>query len=89
MSCSEDPTCKELIDHLYELVDADADTDALDARSRRLLEAHAAVCPACRDALDAERHVRELLRRCASSVQAPPSLRVRVVAMTTHLGGTA
>lgn len=89
MSCSEDPTCRELLDHLYELVDADEDTDALDERSCRLLEAHAGVCPSCRDALDAERHVRELIRRCTSGVQAPATLRLRVVAMMTRPGRSA
>lgn len=84
MSCSEDPTCQELLDHLYELVDGDE--EALDARSRALLAAHVAVCPSCRDALDAEQHVRELLRHCFSArAHAPAELRVRVVRMTTHM----
>lgn len=87
MTCSEDPTCQELLDHLYELVDADE--DAIDGRSRALLAAHAALCPSCRDAVDAERHVRDLVRRCCGeSVHAPAALRVRVVSMTTRVRRT-
>lgn len=84
MTCSEDPTCQELLDHLYELVDADE--DAIDEHSRLLLEAHADLCPSCHDAVDAERHVRELLRHCFDDRgPAPATLRLRVVSVTTRI----
>lgn len=58
--------------------------EVLDARARALLAAHARGCPHCSDALDAERHLRALLRRCcAEQDHAPESLRVRVISSTT------
>ena len=89
MSCSDQPDCSELRAHLYELVDVHelagtACEEWLDSRSRTLLEAHVAQCPECLDALGAEIHVRELIKRCyASQERAPESLRLRIVTSTT------
>ena len=47
--------------------------------------AHAASCAQCSDALEAERHVRALLRRCYGTAQAPAALRARVTASITRI----
>lgn len=104
MTCSDGSMCEELLDHLWELVDAEAGSGwtaggaergdegaqghptGPDARALDLLAAHAHGCPHCADALDAERHVRILLRRCcAEQDHAPESLRVRVISSTTTI----
>ena len=46
---------------------------------------HVATCEHCSDALDAERHVRALMRGCYESEQAPDALRARVVASITSV----
>ena len=46
---------------------------------------HVATCPHCADALDAERHVRALMRGCYESEQASDALRARVVASITSV----
>lgn len=86
MSCQDGPTCREVLEHLCELVDAE-DRDGVGddtARAWEVLAAHARGCPHCSDALDAERHLRVLLRRCcAEQEHAPESLRLRVISSTT------
>ncbi|MFC7406346.1 mycothiol system anti-sigma-R factor [Georgenia alba] len=65
-------SCEELLEHLFEFLDSELDEDQ-DARLRR----HAAECPTCTAAADAEQHIRELVRRSCAEV-APSSLRLRV-----------
>lgn len=85
--------CERLRAHLDEVVDlqwaralaegAGPGGDCLDAESLAVLEAHAATCPTCQRALGAERHLRDVLRRCWCEEQsAPDSLRVTIVART-------
>ena len=94
MNCQGDPTCQEVLEHLCELVDVEAGEgtieagegglEALDARAWALLAEHVRGCPHCADALDAERLLRAVLRRCCSEQDhAPESLRLRVVSATT------
>ncbi len=65
--------CREALERLFEFLDSEMP----DSDCRRLKE-HIAACQACHDAVDAEQHVRELLRRsCTES--APSALRVRVI----------
>ena len=104
MTCSDGSMCEDRLDHLWELVAAEAGSGGMavevepwdegaqghptgpDARALDLLAAHARTCPHCADAMDAERHVRVLLRRCcAEQDHAPESLRVRVISSTTPI----
>ncbi|AZN29926.1 mycothiol system anti-sigma-R factor [Flaviflexus salsibiostraticola] len=71
-------TCAEVRDHLFELLDREME----DAEMGRL-RAHADSCPDCTEAAEAERHMRQIIRRSCQE-PAPASLRVRVV---THLTG--
>lgn len=65
--------CEELLEQLYELIDSEI-SQAQCAR----LQAHLTECDTCREAADAETHLRGLLRRSCTEV-APSRLRVRVV----------
>ncbi|WP_345214865.1 mycothiol system anti-sigma-R factor [Georgenia halophila] len=65
-------SCDELLEHLFEFLDAELD-EGQEARLRR----HAAECPTCTEATDAEQHIRELVRRSCLEV-APSSLKLRV-----------
>ena len=89
-------TCREVLAALYALVDCeecdrrsglidDGAVPGPDARARALMIQHVATCPHCADALDAERHVRALLRGCYESEQAPERLRARIVASITSV----
>ena len=49
---------------------------------------HVATCAHCADALDAERHVRALMRGCYETEQASDALRARVVASITSVSVT-
>ena len=49
---------------------------------------HVATCAHCTDALDAERHVRALMRGCYETEQASEALRARVVASITSVSVT-
>ncbi|MEE6282700.1 mycothiol system anti-sigma-R factor [Georgenia sunbinii] len=71
--------CEELLEQLYEFVDSEIS----EAQCARLRE-HVRLCPTCREATDAETHLRLLLRRsCAET--APTGLRLRVVAQISML----
>lgn len=71
-------TCEEVRDHLYELLDR----EMADEQMGRL-KAHADTCPECTEAAQAERHMREIIRRsCAEP--APDSLRTKVVTDLTR-----
>ena len=59
-----------------------------DARARALMIKHVATCAHCTDALDAERHVRALMRGCYATEQASEALRARVVASITSVSVT-
>ncbi|MFD1716791.1 mycothiol system anti-sigma-R factor [Georgenia deserti] len=72
-------SCEELMDHLFEFLDAELD-ESEEARLRR----HAAECPHCTEAADAEVHIRELVKRSCAEV-APSSLRMRVRSQLTVL----
>ena len=90
------PTCREVLEQIYALIDCEecdrrgalidgGDIDGPDARLRALMLAHAASCAQCSDALEAERHVRALLRRCYGTAQVPAALRARVTASITRI----
>ena len=92
-------TCKDVLDALYALVDCeecdrrsslidDGSVPGPDARARALMIQHVASCPHCADTLDAERHVRALMRGCYESEQAPPALRARIVASISSVSVT-
>ena len=92
-------TCQDVLDVLYELIDCeecDRRSDLIDAgsvpgpdaRARALMIQHVATCPHCTDALDAERHVRALMRGCYESKQASPALRARIVASISSVSVT-
>ena len=92
-------TCQDVLDALYELIDCeecDRRSDLIDAgsvpgpnaRARALMIQHVATCPHCTDALDAERHVRALMRGCYESEQASPALRARIVASISSVSVT-
>ncbi|WP_054952504.1 mycothiol system anti-sigma-R factor [Flaviflexus massiliensis] len=78
-SVQEECTCEEVRDHLFELLDREM-TEEQEGR----LRAHAENCPTCTEAAEAEKHMREVIRRsCAES--APDSLRAKVVTdLTRH-----
>ena len=59
-----------------------------DARTRALMIKHVATCAHCADVLDAERHVRALMRGCYETEQASDALRARVVASITSVSVT-
>ena len=92
-------TCQDVLDALYALVDCEecdrrsgfidvGDVPGPNARARALMIQHIAACPHCSDALDAERHVRALMRGCYEAEQAPPALRSRIVASITSVSVT-
>ena len=89
-------TCQDVLDALYELIDCEecdrrsglidaGSVPGPDARARALMIKHVATCA---DALDAERHVRALLRGCYETEQASDALRARVVASITSVSVT-
>lgn len=65
--------CEKLRRLLYVFIDNELDEDA--AHSLRV---HAELCPDCADAVDAQRHLQALLRRCCRQ-SAPADLRARVI----------
>lgn len=71
--------CEDLLEQLYEFLDAEIS----DAECARLRD-HVRECPTCREATDAETHLRVLLRRSCVEV-APSGLRLRVVAQISML----
>ena len=92
-------TCQQVLDALVALIDCeecDQRSDLIDqgavpgpdARVRALMREHIAACPHCADALDAERHLRVLLRDCIEAEEAPPHLRARIVASLTSVSVT-
>ena len=91
-----DITCQDVLDALYELIDCEecdrrsglidaGFVPGPDARARALMIKHVATCAHCTDALDAERHVRALMRGCYETEQASDTLRARVVASITSV----
>ncbi|MGO1400891.1 MAG: mycothiol system anti-sigma-R factor [Flaviflexus sp.] len=69
-------TCEEVRDHLFELLDKEMEEDEMGR-----LKAHAESCPDCTEATEAEKHMREVIRRsCTES--APESLRAKVTGLT-------
>ena len=92
-------TCHDVLDALYELIDCeecDRRSGLIDAgsvpgpnaRDRALMIQHVTTCPNCAAALDAERHVRALMRGCYEAEQASPALRARIVASITSVSVT-
>lgn len=73
--------CDELEEFLFQYTDGELDHD----RALSLRE-HVAKCPHCQNLVDAEMHVRELVRRCYFE-EAPSTLRTRVISRIrmTHL----
>ncbi|MFH5824117.1 mycothiol system anti-sigma-R factor [Georgenia sp. AZ-5] len=72
-------TCDELLENLMEFLDSELDED-LCTRYRQ----HAAQCPRCREASDAEQHIRQVVRRSCAE-KAPSTLRLRVESQLTVL----
>lgn len=92
-------TCQDVMDALYELIDCEecdrrsglidaGSVPGPDARARALMIKHVATCVHCTDALDAERHVRALMRGCYETEHASDALRARVVASITSMSVT-
>ena len=90
------PTCREVLEQIYALIDCEecdrrsglidaGSVPGPDARARALMIKHVATCAHCTDALDAERHVRALMRGCYETEQASEALRARVVASITSV----
>lgn len=84
-----EPTCEELRAQLDAYVDCEeceelADLvergllEGPDAATRALLARHVSSCSSCANVLDAERHLREALRRCYPH-RAPEGLRSRIL----------
>ena len=71
--------CEELLEHLYEFLDAEI-SESEGVRLRR----HVQDCPTCREVTDVETKVRVLLRRSCTEV-APDTLRMRVVTQLSVL----
>jgi anti-sigma factor (TIGR02949 family) len=65
--------CTRVIAHLWQYVDAE-----LQAEDCAELEAHLGDCPTCLYALEAERNLKHLVRRC-SSVEPLPAERIRAL----------
>ncbi|MDC4232693.1 anti-sigma factor [Actinomyces sp. B33] len=92
---NEAMTCEEFESLLYALVDCEeceevralVDAGGVDGPSATVREAmlrHIERCPHCADALEAERRVRSLLRRCYGE-PAPDGLRERIVETITRV----
>ena len=65
-------SCEEVYDHLFELLDSQMPLEQA-ARMR----SHMETCPTCHRLVEAETHVREIVRRsCCDS--APSTLRVKI-----------
>lgn len=75
----DDCRCEELLEHLYEFLDAEISESEV-ARLRR----HVEDCPTCQEVTDVETRVRVLLRRSCAEV-APETLRTRVVTQLSVL----
>ena len=86
-------TCQDVLDALFELIDCEecdrrsglidaGSVPGPDARARALMIKHVATCAHCTDALDAERHVRALMRGCYETEQASDALRATSVSVT-------
>lgn len=65
--------CEELNSFLYAYVDGELEDSIVERLAR-----HLATCEHCSDRVDAERHVRELMRRCYAE-HAPGDLKARVL----------
>lgn len=70
----KDCSCEEFAEHLFELIDAEMP----DGEAERLAT-HAASCPNCTELREAERHLRDLLRKACCEQSAPEELRARIV----------
>lgn len=68
-----DCTCNDLLARLFEYLDAELESSEVEK-----LKYHVAHCPHCTEVEEAERHVRDIIRRCCAE-QAPESLRLRVM----------
>lgn len=71
--------CEELLEHLFEYLDAE-----MTAAQRARLTSHVEQCPRCHEAADVEQHVRSLIRRSCTE-KAPQSLRLRVISQISVL----
>ncbi|MDN5559256.1 MAG: mycothiol system anti-sigma-R factor [Ruaniaceae bacterium] len=74
---TDDCSCNDLIARLFAYLDSE-----LDSAENARMKLHLEHCPHCTEEEEAERHVRELLRRCCIE-QAPESLRIRVLGQIT------
>lgn len=74
-------SCEELESFFFEYTDGELETGVLDR-----MRLHVAECPRCADLVDAEMHIRELIRRCCAE-EVPSGLRARVVTRirSTHI----
>lgn len=90
MQIDDARACRELHEHLYEVIDfldhegcrEHISTDCLKSPEvRAQLMDHIARCQDCQDSMYTERYLRTLLARCYSE-RAPESLRERIVSTT-------
>lgn len=90
-----DISCDEVRDMLFALVDCEECSqheELIDSGSvsgpnmtaRELMWMHVNECSSCSDAIDAERHLRALLKQCYEAQAAPPALRTRIVEHVMH-----
>ena len=71
----EDCGCDEVVNNLFALLD-----EQVPSEQASRLEQHRATCPSCTERVDAEIHIREILRRSCCGGAAPSTLRARVIA---------
>lgn len=76
---SNDCTCNELLASLFQYLDSE-----LDAAECERLKGHVDHCPHCTEVQEAERHMRDLIRRCCSE-RAPDELKMRVLGQITFM----
>ncbi|MDO5728136.1 MAG: mycothiol system anti-sigma-R factor [Actinomycetaceae bacterium] len=74
-------SCDELENFFFEYTDGELESSILER-----MRIHVTECSRCADLVDAEMHIRELIRRCCAE-EAPSGLRARVVTRirSTHI----
>lgn len=82
MSCGQphETDCSEVLDRVYEYLDAEVTTPADIAKIRQHLDE----CGPCLREYDIEDHLKALVRRCCQEA-APAELRVRIMTQITQI----
>lgn len=73
-------TCSDVVDHIYEYIDGEADDVGLVAVREHLLS-----CPPCLEQYEVQVALKALVRRCCQQDRAPEQLRVRILARITEV----